>query len=314
MNERGAWTADQIPDQSERVVLITGANSGLGFESTLALARKGAHVIMACRDMEKAEAARVQVLEQVPEASLEQLPLDLANLASIRGAAAQVNRTQTRLDVVMNNAGVMATPRRETADGFELQLGTNHLGHFALTGLLLEILLKTPGSRVVTTTSFGEIVGWINFNDLMREKFYERWTAYGQSKLANLLFAFELQRRLTEAGAETISLAAYPGITATNLRHTQLQQEPPIHQRLLFQLFELPAQSAAMGALPQLYAAAAPEAEGGDCYAPSGFFQLRGYPKKVISSKRARDEQLARRLWLVSEELTGVEYRFAGTS
>jgi hypothetical protein len=310
MNGHIPWSTDQIPDQSGKVVFVSGANSGLGYETTLALARKGAHVIMACRDEDRAESARRRIFQHVPNASLELLSLDLASLKSVRAAAAQFKRAYQKLDLLMNNGGVMAPPRRETEDGFELQLGTNHLGHFALAGLLLKPLLATRGSQVVTTSSFGEITGWINFNDLMREKYYERWTAYGQSKLANLLFAFELQRKLSEAGAETISLAAHPGFAATNLRHVQLQQGQPIHQRLLFKLFELPVQSAEMGALPQLYAATSLHAQGGDYYGPSGFLQMRGYPKKVRPSARARDEQLARRFWQISEKLTGVEYQF----
>jgi NAD(P)-dependent dehydrogenase (short-subunit alcohol dehydrogenase family) len=302
------WSAEQIPDQSGKVVLITGANSGLGYESALALARAGAQVIMGCRNSEKSETARQQILEQVPGASVALQALDLSSLGSIRGAARQVKSAQSRLDILINNAGVMATPRRTTADGFELQFGTNHLGHFALTGLLLDLLLATPRSRIVTVTSLGEYTGRIRFDDLMREKSYERWTAYGQSKLANLLFAFELQRKLEAAGAETISLAAHPGFSSTNLRQTQLQEAQPIHQRLLFNLFEMPGQSATMGALPQLYAATAPDVQGGDYYGPGGFFQVRGYPKLVKPSGQARDREVARRLWQVSEQLTGVDY------
>jgi NAD(P)-dependent dehydrogenase (short-subunit alcohol dehydrogenase family) len=236
------------------------------------------------------------------------MQLDLAGLASIRQFTEAFKLNHDQLHILVNNAGVMATPRRTTVDGFELQFGTNHLGHFALTGWLLDVLLKTRNSRVVTVSSSAEQVGRIKLDDLMGEKSYERWSAYGQSKLANVLFAYELQRRLSAAGASTISLAVHPGYTATKLRTRLMTRETPLFHRILSYFFESLSQSAEMGALSQLYAATAPDARGGEYYGPDGFLQRTGYPKQLRSSRRSYDETLARQLWTVSEELTGVEY------
>jgi NAD(P)-dependent dehydrogenase (short-subunit alcohol dehydrogenase family) len=303
------WTVEDIPDQAGKVALVTGGNSGLGYETVKALARKRAHVVLACRDTVKGNAARDQVCRQTPQALIEVMQLDLASLASIRQFAQAFKLNHDRLHILVNNAGVMATPRRTTADGFELQFGTNHLGHFALTGLLLDVLLKTPNSRVVTVSSTAERMGRINLGDLMSENSYERWIAYGQAKLANVLFAYELQRRLNAAGASTISLAAHPGFAATNLRTKLMTQETPFFHRVLNRFFEGLSQSAEMGVLPQLYAATAPDVRGGEYYGPGGFLQRAGYPKRLRSSRRSYDETLAKQLWKVSEELTGIKYK-----
>jgi NAD(P)-dependent dehydrogenase (short-subunit alcohol dehydrogenase family) len=305
---RNNWTAEAIPDQRGKVACVTGGNAGLGLETVKALARKVAQVVLACRDIAKGDAARDQVLQELPEASIEVMQLDLASLASVRAFAEAFKSKNDSLHILVNNAGVMATPRRTTADGFELQFGTNHLGHFALTGLLLDVLLKTPNSRVVTVSSTGERMGRINLDDLMGEKSYERWLAYAQSKLANVLFAYELQRRLNAAGASMISLAVHPGVAATNLRTKLMTQETPLFHRIQGYFWEFLRQSVEMGALPQLYAATAPDVKGGDFYAPGGFLQRAGYPKKLRSSPRSYDEAVARQLWDVSEELTGISY------
>ncbi|NJO05505.1 MAG: SDR family NAD(P)-dependent oxidoreductase [Chloroflexaceae bacterium] len=305
------WTAASIPDQTGKVVVVTGANSGLGYETTLALARKGAHIVMACRNMQKGEVARNDIARQVPNASLDVQVLDLASLASVRAFAEAFNSRYQQLDILYNNAGIMGIPQRiETADGFEMQFGTNHLGHFALTGLLLDAILSAPNSRVVTTTSVVHHmgVGQIHFNDLQRKNSYQRWLAYGQSKFANLLFTLELQRKLTAIGSRTISVAAHPGYSATHLQTTgpgmggtkiELQVSEFINRYV--------AQSAAMGALPQLYAGTAPGVLGGDYYGPAlaGF---RGYPLQRYPNPAAFDAPLAAQLWNVSEELTGVRY------
>jgi protochlorophyllide reductase len=306
------WQTQDIPDQTGKIALVTGGNSGLGYESVKALARKNASVILACRDMGKGEAARKRIIEGWPGAGIEVIPLDLASLASIRQFAGRLKEKYDRLDILINNAGVMATPRSETVDGFELQFATNHLGHFALTGRILEVLLATPQSRVVTVSSLGERFFRINFSDLMGRRFYYRWVAYCQSKRANMLFAYELQRRLARAGAQTISLAAHPGFTSTNLRAKLLSPETPLFQRMVGAFGELISRSSAeMGALPQLYAATAPAVSGGEYYGPDGFLQLSGHPRQVRSSRRSHDREAARRLWEISEKLTGVRYRFS---
>ncbi|MEU8897920.1 oxidoreductase [Nocardia sp. NPDC048505] len=289
------WDIADIPDQTGRRVIVTGANSGLGAAAARALAAAGAEVILACRNLEKAApvAAEIGARAQVRA-------LDLADLASVREFAAAVDR----VDVLMNNAGVMAVPAKRTADGFEMQFGTNHLGHFALTGLLLDKITD----RVVTVSSWGHRFGRINLGDPNWEsRRYDRWLAYGQSKLANLLFTAELQRRLTAAGSATLATAAHPGYAATELTtHTE-----SVMDRLLSIGDNTIAQSAEKGALPQLFAATAPVEPGG-YYGPHGIGGLRGYPVRCGSSKAARDERKAAELWELSEKLTGVSYRFAG--
>jgi len=308
MAEANKWTTADMSDQSGKVALVTGGNGGLGYETVKELARKHARVVLACRSIDKGNAAREQLLEQIPTATIEVMQLDLADLASIRRFAESFKANHDLLHILVNNAGVMATPRRTTADGFELQFGTNHLGHFALTGLLLDVLLKTPDSRVVSVSSIAEQMGSIKLDDLMGEKSYERWLAYGQSKLANVLFAYELQRKVSAVGASTISLAVHPGVAATNLRTKLMTRETPLLHRIQSYFWETLRQSVEMGALPQLYAATASDVRGGEFYAPNGFLQRAGYPKKVRSSRRSYDETIAKQLWAVSEELTGVEY------
>jgi NAD(P)-dependent dehydrogenase (short-subunit alcohol dehydrogenase family) len=299
------WSATDVPDQQGRTAIVTGANSGLGLLVARELARAGASVVMASRDPDKSRAAADQITPAVRSAKLEQVPLDLGSLASVRGFADRIRGTHDQLDLLINNAGVMAAPRRRTADGFELQFGTNHLGHFALTGLLLPLLRDRKGARVVTVSSGAHHRGRMNFDDLQGERSYKRWGAYSQSKLANLLFALELDRRLRAAGLPLISVAAHPGYAATNLQ----MSGPPIYERPAMWLGNLLiAQSAEMGMLPILYAATYPELAGGSYVGPDGPAEGRGYPKLVSPSDRARDPAAARRLWEVSEQLTGINY------
>ncbi len=303
------WTMNDIPDLSGRVALVTGANSGLGLQTARALAAHGAHVIMACRNPEKAHQAALNIKQAVPGASLEVAALDLASLASVHECATSVLQTQERLDLLFNNAGVMAVPRQETRDGFELQFETNYLSHFALTGLLLPRLLKTPHSRVVTLTSVARslVRGRIDFDDLNGKRSYGRWRAYGQSKLADLLFADELQRRLTQAGSTTISVAAHPGFAHTELQATSMASPGTLSR--LFNFVALPmGQSAEMGALPQLYAACSLALKGGELIGPGSLLGLRGYPRLEPRNEQEENPQTAERLWAVSEELTGVRY------
>ncbi|HSP96406.1 MAG TPA: oxidoreductase [Candidatus Dormibacteraeota bacterium] len=303
------WSETDIPDLSGRTIVITGANSGLGFEAALALAGKGAQVVLACRDQAKGRAAEEQIRARHPRATTALMALDLSSLADIRRFAEAARATYPRIDVLMNNAGVMALPHRQTADGFEMQFGTNHLGHFALTGLLLDHLLSSPGARVVTVSSGAHRMGRIRFDDPNWQRGYRKWPAYGQSKLANLLFAYELQRRLAAAGADTISVAAHPGYAATNLQAAGARmQGSSLLERVMDVANWLFAQNAAMGALPQLYAAVAPNVRGGEYYGPDGIGELWGHPRAVISSASSRDAEAARRLWALSEQLTAVTY------
>ncbi len=310
MNNYDRWIEGHIPPQTGKTVLITGANSGLGFEAAKLLAGRGARVIMAVRDPARGERAAAEIRRAVPAAQLELLPLDLASLAAIQDAAAAFAQDHDRLDILLNNAGVMAIPRRATADGFEMQFGTNHLGHFALTGLLLPILEQTSGARVVTVSSGMHILGRINFADLQGERGYQPWSAYGQSKLANLLFAYELQRRLAAAGSQIISVAAHPGYAATNLQTVGPEMAgSALGQRLMAFANRRFAQSAAMGALPEVYAATAPDVRGGDYIGPDCWLGQSGFPKKATSSRRSHDQEVAAQLWAVSEALTGAPFK-----
>jgi NAD(P)-dependent dehydrogenase (short-subunit alcohol dehydrogenase family) len=301
----GKWTARDMPSLGGRIAVVTGANSGLGLVTARELARAGATVIMAVRDRDKGERARRQIREDVPLAELTVEALDLADLRSVRAFALRFAGAHERLDVLINNAGVMAPPRRLTKDGFESQFGSNHLGHFALTGLVLDAMEGRDDARVVTLSSGAHRLGRIRFGDLQGERFYFRWTAYGQSKLANLLFALELDRRLRAAGSTISSMAAHPGYAATNLQTAA----PPLFDRMIGRLGNVViAQSADMGALPTLYAATLPGLPGGTYAGPDGFAEQRGYPRPAGMSGAARDEETARRLWEVSEELTGVRF------
>ncbi|HEX2087930.1 MAG TPA: oxidoreductase [Solirubrobacteraceae bacterium] len=299
------WTAEDIPDQSGRHAVVTGANSGLGHHVSTELARKGARVILACRDLGRGEDALRRLRERVPGADAELRRLDLADLSSVREFADGVDAP---LDLLVNNAGVMAGPHRTTADGFELQFGTNHLGHFALTGLLLPRLLRSERPRVVSVSSGAHRMGRMNFDDLQSERSYKRWNAYGQSKLSNLLFMRELGRRAAEAGTPLVSVAAHPGYAATHLQttgHTLDDLIMKVSNAVI-------AQSDRMGALPLLYAATE-DLESGAYVGPDGIAEQRGHPKLVGMSGRARNDEDARRLWEVSEQLTGVTYDFSAT-
>jgi NAD(P)-dependent dehydrogenase (short-subunit alcohol dehydrogenase family) len=300
-----AWTAEDVPPQKGRVAVVTGANTGIGFEVARLLAARGARVELAVRDPGRGARAAAAIASATPGAQVTVQHLDLASLDSIRAAAGQLRSRHPRIDLLINNAGVMYTPRATTRDGFELQLGVNHLGHFALTGLLLEAMLQVPGSRVVTVSSNAHRVrAGTDFDDVCSQRSYNRGAAYGRSKLANLLFTYELQRRLSAARAPTVALAAHPGSA-----RTELIRNTPAPLRLLAGLIHpLIFQSAAMGALPVLRAATDPTAYGGQYFGPSGLAQLRGHPVVVRSSRRSYDTELQRRLWAISEEATGVTY------
>ncbi len=293
------WTAENIPDQTGKNAVVTGANSGIGYETARALARKGAAVILACRDAKKGQQAVQKIKLELPEAKADLMPLNLSELASVRRFAAEFKNRYGGLDLLINNAGIMAVPFGRTADGFELQFGTNHLGHFALTLLLVDRINRAPRARVVTVSSAGHRWSKMDFDNLNAEKSYDPQKAYGQSKLANQLFTHELQRRFEAAGAGTIAAAAHPGWTATNL---------DAHWRMVHIITPLIGQKPEMGALPTLYAAVAPDVRGGDYYGPGGWQEIRGYPAKVPSSAASHDAAVAAKLWKVSEELTGVRY------
>ncbi len=303
MSGRG-WSAADVPSQAGRTAVVTGANSGIGFAAAQVLAGRGGTVVLACRDTGRAKEAAARIIAAAPGAVVSVVRLDLASLASVREAAAEIRGRHDRLDLLVNNAGVMIPPYGTTADGFELQIGINHLGHFALTGLLLDRLLPVPGSRVVTVASLTHRASQINFDDLQSQRRYRRQAAYGQSKLANLLFTYELQRRLGAAGARTSALAAHPGFA-----RTKLNRHGPSWLRLGFSLpVPLFSQDAAGGALPTLRAATDPAALGGEYFGPSGLFELAGPPHRVASSRRSHDEAAQRRLWQESGRLTGVSY------
>ena len=303
------WNSNDIPDQTGRISLVTGANSGLGFHTAMDLAAKGSRVLMACRSEARGERAAAAIRQMLPQAQLEVTELDLADLESIRRCAETLRNDLNRLNILINNAGVMAIPRRETAQGFERQFGVNHLGHFALTGALLPLLLETPGSRIVNVSSMAHRSGGMDFSDLHGKRKYTRFGAYSQSKLANLLFTLELHRRLERKGADTISVAAHPGWAATNLQFAGPRDRGSSIEMLMMRaLNSLLAQSAQQGALPQLYAATAPDVRGGDFFGPDGWMEMRGHPCKVTAKETAYDEDSARQLWQVSFELTGEMY------
>lgn len=298
-----AWTFHDIPDQTGRTAIVTGANAGIGLETARMLALKGASVVLACRNPEKGAAAVARIQGEGPAGTAALQLLDLSDLDSVATFAKAFAETHDRLDLLIDNAGVMVPPLGRTRQGFELQFGTNHLGHFALTGRLLPLLQRTPGARVVVVSSTAHRMGRIDFDDLNWERrAYRPWPAYGQSKLANLLFALELHRRLVAAGSGVRATAAHPGWTSTDLQRTAALV------RLLNPLFGM---KPADGALPTLRAATDPAAAGGTYWGPSRFFESSGPPVPAAISAAARDEGVARRLWEVSEKLTGVSFPFA---
>lgn len=302
------WTADELPDLSSRHYVVTGANSGLGFETARALVRKGGEVTLACRDVGKAGTAIDRIKSESPGARVEARELDLASLDSVR-TFAEAWPAGRPLHALVNNAGVMALPLRRTADGFEMQLGTNHLGHFALTARLLPHLLATPGARIVNVSSTMHKIGRMDWDDLQSEKRYGKWRAYGQSKLANLLFTYELQRRLAAAGKDAIAVAAHPGYAATNLQTTGPRMEgSSLLERISLLGNRLFSQTAEMGALPTIHAAAAPGVAGGEYFGPDRMFESRGHPTRVESNARSHDREAQARLWEVSERLTRVSF------
>lgn len=294
-----SWSEKDIPKLDGRFAVISGANSGLGLEAVRALCRRGASVVMACRNADKAEAARAEVLEELPQAPVTVASLDLSSLESVRSFADELRADGTRIDLLINNAGVMIPPLGRTAEGFETQFGTNHLGHFALTSRLLDRMRDAPGARIVTLSSIAARFGRIDFDNLNAERAYSASKAYAQSKLANLLFALELQRRLQAQGRDLCSVAAHPGWTNTNLQ---------AHSSVARLFTDLLAQSARQGALPTLRAATAADVEGGEYYGPCGLFEMRGAPKRVRIPRAAQNEACAAELWRVSEELTGVRF------
>ena len=301
-----AWTERNVPDQSGRLAIITGSNTGLVFDNARALAARGAKVVLAVRDTAKGEAAAARIRELTPGAQVTVQKLDLGSLASVKEAAAEMAGAYPRIDLLINNAGVMYPPKSTTTDGFELQFGTNHLGHFALTGLLLKNLLGVEGSRVVVVASIAhKIKAMIDFDDLQWEKrSYDRVASYGQSKLANLMFAYDLQRKLAAAKAKTIAVAAHPGVAATELsRHVPGYQLPGVAW-----LFGRILNTSEQGALATLRAATDPSVQGGQYWGPDGFREMRGYPELATSSTQSHDIAIQDRLWTVSEELTGVTY------
>ena len=294
------WTAADIPDQRGRTALITGANSGLGLESARALAAKGATVLLACRSFEKANRTAA-ALHAETGGTLIPLELDLADLESVQRASAQVEG----LDLLLNNAGVMAPPRTLSRQGFELQFAVNHLGHVALTQALLPLLKRSPNGRIVHVSSGAAYFGRITFDDLQGETRYRPWDAYGQSKLANAMTALELQRQLEEEGSNVLSLVAHPGLARTNLQPTSVAAKNAKVEGLAYRLMDPLFQSAAMGSLPQLFAATAPDAKAGVFYGPGGFGNLRGYPTVCRMPPRALDAEACARLWSVSAALIG---------
>jgi NAD(P)-dependent dehydrogenase (short-subunit alcohol dehydrogenase family) len=302
MSEKN-WDAENISDQKSKVVIVTGSSSGIGYEAARVLANKNAKVIIAVRSLEKGNAAAEKIRAQNKNVDVSVMQLDLADLTSVKKFADEFRNTYSRLDLLINNAGVMIPPYGKTKDGFELQFGTNHLGHFALTGQLLPLLNATKDARVVNVSSGAHNFGNLDFDDLAWEKRgYSAFRAYGDSKLANLYFTYELNKKLRAAGADTIATAAHPGYTATELQR---------HSSLIAMGNSLLAQSVSMGALPTLRAATEAGLKGDEYFGPNGIMEMWGYPKRVESNKLSHDESIAQKLWEVSEKLTGVNYAFA---
>lgn len=294
------WDSKDIADQKGRVAIITGSSSGIGYETVRVLAEKKATVIIAVRNLQKGNGAVEKIRERHPDTDIKVMELDLANLESVRDFATEFKNSYNRLDLLINNAGVMIPPYSKTADGFELQFGTNHLGHFALTGLLIDLINNTPDSRIVNVASSAHHYGNLDLNDLNWEKrSYKKMRAYGDTKIANLYFTYELKKKLGEAGAKTLVTAAHPGWTATELQR---------HSGLIRFLNHFFAQGITMGALPVLYAAVGTDVKSGDYFGPSGWREMKGFPKKVESNELSHNKEIAEKLWEISEEWTGVKF------
>jgi len=295
---------EKIPSQKGRLAIVTGANIGLGYETTLALAKKEMSVILACRNLEKAEEAKQKILGEAPKAHVEIMQIDLSSLKSVRAFSASFLKKYKKLDLLINNAGVMIPPYSQTEDGFELQMGANYFGHFLLTGLLLDIIEKTPESRIVSLSSIAHKSGKINFDDLQSEKNYSKMEAYSQSKLACLMYAFELQKRLDKKGSKTLSVAAHPGVSNTNLS----QHIPKILQLALTPLFMFMVHKPASAAQPTLLAALGKDVKGGQYFGPTGFREMNGKAGLARFMSFSKDEGVAKSLWETSEKLTDIKY------
>ena len=294
------WDSSNIEDQKGRVIIVTGSSSGIGYEAARVLANKNAEVIIAVRNRQKGDSAVEKIKMQNKDANVQVMLLDLASFESVKKFAGEFKKNYTRLDLLINNAGVMMPPYSKTLDGFELQFGTNHLGHFVLTGQLIDLLKNTPDSRIVNVSSNAHKSGKINFEDLNWEnRKYKKWSSYGDSKIANIYFTYELGRRIDKIGKNPVVTAAHPGWTATDLQR---------HIGFMEFLNSFFAQNIAMGSLPTLYAAVAPNVKSGDYFGPSGFLEMKGYPRKVETNKLSKDEKIAAKLWDVSEELTGTKF------
>lgn len=302
------WTAEQIPNLEDKTVIVTGANSGLGFEGAKKFAEKNAEVIMACRTLEKAESARRRIEGELEDPDLKLMKLDLADLETVKEFAEKFKENHDSLDILCNNAGLMAIPRRETVDGFEMQLGVNHLGHFALTGRLIDLIIESEG-RIVNQSSMAHEGSEIDFDDLMSEETYSKWGAYGQSKLANLLFTYELDRKLEEIDADVEAVGCHPGVSDTNLfRKGPEMTNSKIKEKIGGVFSHIIGQSSEKGSLPMVYAATE-DLEGGEYIGPDGFRSMRGLPEKQESSEASHNKESQEKLWYKSEELTGVDYR-----
>jgi NAD(P)-dependent dehydrogenase (short-subunit alcohol dehydrogenase family) len=303
------WTIEDIPQLKGKIVIVTGANSGLGFYTAKALAARQAKVIMACRSITKGQEALRLIKKMIPEADLVLLELDLADLQSVRNFSNQIHSGYKKLDMLINNAGLMAIPFHKTADGFEMQFGVNHLGHFALTGLLMDLLLKTPDARIINVSSMAHRMGKIRFEDVNWDKGYSKWKAYGMSKLANLLFTEELVRRLNGHSDQLKVTAAHPGYADTELQSKGAEMKGSKLSAKLFRFAnKLVAQSGEMGALPTLYAATAPDVKQAGYYGPGGILKMKGYPAADQPKQDLMDPEVARKLWELSEEMTGVKF------
>lgn len=303
------WSIEDIPDQTGKIALITGANSGIGFEAAKALASKGAKVILACRNQQKAQTAMDSILKEQPSAQLEFLQLDLADQTNIKTAVKRFLESHSQLDLLINNAGVMWLPRTETVDGFEMQFGTNHLGHFTLTGLLLDTLLGTSNARVVTVSSLAHRSGRIYFDDLMLQTDYKKHKSYAQSKLANLMFSNELQRRINQSGKSLLSVAVHPGGSSTNLAVPGFEmQDSTVQAKIAKWITPLVTQSAANGSLPTLYGATSNNIKGGEYIGPKHFFEVMGPPVNAYATRYSRNVEHCKKLWEASVALTDVAY------